>query len=140
MIKFSVIGFYGIYYKFDVKLARGFRVLNKIPKCWKEVTSCTTSHNTYESGTTTIYHSKTTKKYYMVRYFDGCFSKMYAEVNGIDWYRLKDEISSFYKSTDAMRHEMWYACENGEMTYKEKNIREKRIRDKAKDLLIKLVG
>ena len=42
MIKFSVIDFYGIYYKFDVKLARGFRVLNKIPKCWKEVTSCTT--------------------------------------------------------------------------------------------------
>ena len=140
MIKYNVIEFYGIYYKFGVNLVRRFRVLNNIPKCWEEVTSCVTQHGTYESGTTTIYQSRTTKKYYMVRYFDGCFSQMYAKVNGIDWHRLKDELLGFWKSTDAMRHEMWNRCYDGEMTYKEKNIREQRIRDKAKDLLIKLVG
>lgn len=140
MIKYSVTKFYGIYHKFEVNLVRRFRVLHDVPKCWEEVTSCITPHGTYESGSTTIYQSKTTKKYYMVRYFDGCFSQMYAEVNGVDWHRLKNELSAFWQSTDTMRHEMWDRCHNGEMTYKEKNIREQRIRDKAKDLLIKLVG
>lgn len=140
MIKYSVTSFYGIYHKFDVNLVRKFRVLRDVPKCWEEVTSCVTQHGTYESGSTTIYQSKATKKYYMVRYFDGCFSKVYAEVNGVDWHRLKREISAFWNPINTMRHEMWDRCENGEMTYKEKNIREQKIRDKAKDLLIKLVG
>lgn len=103
-MKYNVIEFHGIAYKFGVDLIRRFRVLNNIPKCWEEVTSCTTSHGTYESGLTKIYQSKTTKKYYMVRYFDGCFNQMYAEVSGVDWHKLKSEIEGLWSSTNPMRH------------------------------------
>lgn len=139
-MQYKVIEFYGINETFNVNLVRKFRVLHNTPKCWEIVTSCTTPHGRYESGTTTIYQSKTTKKFYMVRYFDGCFSQMYAEVNGVDWVDLKKQISDFWSSTEQMRKEMWNRCHDGEMTYAEKNIRENRIREKAKDLLVRLVG
>lgn len=78
--------------KFNVKIARGFRVLNSLPKCWEEICTTTTAHGHFETGITTIYQSKSTKKYYFVRYFDGCFNKMYAETLGVDWRALKDAI------------------------------------------------
>ena len=78
--------------KYDVKLARRFRVLNSLPKCWEEIGSTTTAHGHYETGITKIYQSKGTKKYYFVRYFDGCFNEMYAETIGVDWRALKDAI------------------------------------------------
>jgi hypothetical protein len=78
--------------KYNVKLAHGFRVLNSLPKCWEEIGSTTTAHGHYETGITTIYQSKGTKKYYFVRYFDGCFNKMYAGTLGVDWRTLKDAI------------------------------------------------
>ena len=106
MFKFSVINFYGINHKFDVNIVRRFRVLNNVPKCWKEVASCTTIHGIYESGTTTIYQSKTTKKYYMVRYFDGCFNEMYAEVVGVDWHALNKEMKAFWESIRPMWSDM----------------------------------
>lgn len=140
MSKFNVIEYHGIYHKFGVDLVRRFRVLHKVPKCWEEVTGCVTQHGTYESGSTTIYQSKTTKKYYMVRYFDGCFSQMYAEVSGVDWRTLKSEIEGLWGSTEQMRHEMWERCQYGEMTYLEKNVRTQMIRNRAKDLLLRLVA
>ena len=140
MFKFSVINFYGIDLKFDVNIVRKFRVLNNVPKCWKKIASCTTAHGMYESGTTTIYQSKTTKKCYMVRYFDGCFNKMYAEVVGVDWDALNKEMRSFWENIEPMWRDMLHSENNSEMGHMERYIRHNRLRNKGRDLLIKLVG
>ena len=140
MFKLSVINFYGIDLKFDVNIVRKFRVLNNVPKCWKEIASCTTAHGMYESGTTTIYQSKTTKKCYMVRYFDGCFNKMYAEVAGVDWDALNKEMRAFWESIEPMWRDMLHSENNSEMGHMERHIRHNRLRNKGRDLLIKLVG
>ena len=140
MFKFSVINFGGIDLKFDVNIVRKFRVLNNVPKCWKKIASCTTAHGMYESGTTTIYQSKTTKKCYMVRYFDGCFNKMYAEVVGVDWDALNKEMRSFWESIKPMWSDMLHSENYSEMGHMERYIRHNRLRNKGKDLLIKLVG
>ena len=140
MFKFSVIKFYGIDYKFDVNIVRSFRVLNNVPKCWVQIASCTTAHGMYESGITTIYQSKTTKKCYMVRYFDGCFNEMYAEVVGVDWGALNKEMKTFWESVKPIWSEMTYNQNNGEMGRMERYIRKNRLRNKGRDLLAKLVG
>ena len=140
MMKFSVIKFYGIDHKFDVNIVRRFRVLNNIPKCWIQVASCTTAHGMYESGVTTIYQSKTTKKCYMVRYFDGCFNQMYAEVVGVDWHALNKEMKAFPESVKPIWSEMTHNQNNGEMGRMERYIRKNRLRNKGRDLLAKLVG
>ena len=140
MFKFSVIKFYGIDYKFDVNIVRRFRVLNNVPKCWVQIASCTTAHGMYESGTTTIYQSKTTKKCYMVRYFDGCFNEMYAEVVGVDWDVLNKEMKTFWESVKPIWSEMTHNQNNGEMGRMERYIRKNRLRNKGRDLLAKLVG
>ena len=140
MFKFSVIKFYGIDYKFDVNIVRSFRVLNNVPKCWVQIASCTTAHGMYESGTTTIYQSKTTKKCYMVRYFDGCFNEMYAEVVGVDWDVLNKEMKTFWESVKPIWSEMAHNQNNGEMGRMERYIRKNRLRNKGRDLLAKLVG
>ena len=140
MMKFSVIKFYGIDHKFDVNIVRRFRVLNNIPKCWIQVASCTTAHGMYESGVTTIYQSKTTKKCYMVRYFDGCFNEMYAEVVGVDWDALNKEMKAFWESVKPIWSEMTHNQNNGEMGRMERYIRKNRLRNKGRDLLAKLVG
>ena len=140
MMKFSVIKFYGIDHKFDVNIVRRFRVLNNIPKCWIQVASCTTAHGMYESGVTTIYQSKTTKKCYMVRYFDGCFNEMYAEVVGVDWGALNKEMKTFWESVKPIWSEMTHNQNNGEMGRMERYIRKNRLRNKGRDLLAKLVG
>ena len=140
MFKFSVIKFYGIDYKFDVNIVRSFRVLNNVPKCWAQIASCTTAHGMYESGTTTIYQSKTTKKCYMVRYFDGCFNEMYAEVVGVDWGALNKEMKTFWESVKPIWSEMTHNQNNGEMGRMERYIRKNRLRNKGRDLLAKLVG
>ena len=140
MFKFSVIKFYGIDYKFDVSIVRSFRVLNNVPKCWVQIASCTTAHGMYESGTTTIYQSKTTKKCYMVRYFDGCFNEMYAEVVGVDWGALNKEMKTFWESVKPIWSEMTHNQNNGEMGRMERYIRKNRLRNKGRDLLTKLVG
>ena len=140
MFKFSVIKFYGIDHKFDVNIVRRFRVLNNIPKCWIQVASCTTAHGMYESGVTTIYQSKTTKKCYMVRYFDGCFNEMYAEVVGVDWDALNKEMKAFWESVKPIWSEMTHNQNNGEMGRMERYIRKNRLRNKGRDLLAKLVG
>lgn len=140
MMKFSVIKFYGIDHKFDVNIVRRFRVLNNIPKCWIQIASCTTAHGMYESGVTTIYQSKTTKKCYMVRYFDGCFNEMYAEVVGVDWDALNKEMKAFWESVKPIWSEMTHNQNNGEMGRMEQYIRKNRLRNKGRDLLIKLVG
>ena len=140
MFKFSVIKFYGIDYKFDVNIVRSFRVLNNVPKCWIQIASCTTAHGMYESGTTTIYQSKTTKKCYMVRYFDGCFNEMYAEVVGVDWGALNKEMKTFWESVKPIWSEMTHNQNNGEMGRMERYIRKNRLRNKGRDLLAKLVG
>ena len=140
MMKFSVIKFYGIDHKFDVNIVRRFRVLNNIPKCWMQIASCTTAHGMYESGVTTIYQSKTTKKCYMVRYFDGCFNEMYAEVVGVDWDALNKEMKAFWESVKPIWSEMTHNQNNGEMGRMEQYIRKNRLRNKGRDLLIKLVG
>ena len=139
MFKFSVIKFYGIDYKFDVNIVRSFRVLNNVPKCWAQIASCTTAHGMYESGTTTIYQSKTTKKCYMVRYFDGCFNEMYAEVVGVDWGALNKEMKTFWESVKPIWSEMTHNQNNGEMGRMERYIRKNRLRNKGRDLLAKLV-
>ena len=140
MFKFSVIKFYGIDHKFDVNIVRSFRVLNNVPKCWVQIASCTTAHGMYESGITTIYQSKTTKKCYMVRYFDGCFNEMYAEVVGVDWGALNKEMKSFWESVKPIWSEMTHNQNNGEMGRMERYIRKNRLRNKGRDLLAKLVG
>lgn len=140
MMKFSVIKFYGIDHKFDVNIVRRFRVLNNIPKCWVQIASCTTAHGMYESGVTTIYQSKTTKKCYMVRYFDGCFNEMYAEVVGVDWDALNKEMKAFWESVKPIWSEMTHNQNNGEMGRMERYIRKNRLRNKGRDLLAKLVG
>ena len=140
MFKFSVIKFYGIDHKFDVNIVRRFRVLNNIPKCWIQIASCTTAHGMYESGVTTIYQSKTTKKCYMVRYFDGCFNEMYAEVVGVDWDALNKEMKAFWESVKPIWSEMTHNQNNGEMGRMEQYIRKNRLRNKGRDLLAKLVG
>ena len=140
MMKFSVIKFYGIDHKFDVNIVRRFRVLNNIPKCWLQIASCTTAHGMYESGVTTIYQSKTTKKCYMVRYFDGCFNEMYAEVVGVDWDALNKEMKAFWESVKPIWSEMTHNQNNGEMGRMERYIRKNRLRNKGRDLLAKLVG
>ena len=140
MFKFSVIKFYGIDHKFDVNIVRRFRVLNNIPKCWIQIASCTTAHGMYESGVTTIYQSKTTKKCYMVRYFDGCFNEMYAEVVGVDWDALNKEMKAFWESVKPIWSEMTHNQNNGEMGRMERYIRKNRLRNKGRDLLAKLVG
>ena len=140
MMKFSVIKFYGIDHKFDVNIVRRFRVLNNIPKCWVQIASCTTAHGMYESGVTTIYQSKTTKKCYMVRYFDGCFNEMYAEVVGVDWDALNKEMKAFWESVKPIWSEMTRNQNNGEMGRMERYIRKNRLRNKGRDLLAKLVG
>lgn len=140
MFKLSVINFGGIDLKFDVNIVRKFRVLNNVPKCWKKIASCTTAHGMYESGTTTIYQSKTTKKCYMVRYFDGCFNKMYAEVVGVDWDALNKEMRSFWENIEPMWRDMLHSENNSEMGHMERYIRHNRLRNKGRDLLIKLVG
>ena len=140
MFKFSVIKFYGIDYKFDVNIVRRFRVLNNVPKCWIQIASCTTAHGMYESGITTIYQSKTTKKCYMVRYFDGCFNEMYAEVVGVDWGALNKEMKTFWESVKPIWSEMTHNQNNGEMGRMERYIRKNRLRNKGRDLLAKLVG
>ena len=140
MFKFSVINFYGIDYKFDVNIVRSFRVLNNVPKCWVQIASCTTAHGMYESGITTIYQSKTTKKCYMVRYFDGCFNEMYAEVVGVDWDALNKEMKAFWESVKPIWSEMTHNQNNGEMGRMERYIRKNRLRNKGRDLLAKLVG
>ena len=140
MFKFSVIKFYGIDYKFDVNIVRSFRVLNNVPKCWAQIASCTTAHGMYESGITTIYQSKTTKKCYMVRYFDGCFNEMYAEVVGVDWGALNKEMKTFWESVKPIWSEMTHNQNNGEMGRMERYIRKNRLRNKGRDLLAKLVG
>ena len=140
MFKFSVIKFYGIDYKFDVNIVRSFRVLNNVPKCWVQIASCTTAHGMYESGITTIYQSKTTKKCYMVRYFDGCFNEMYAEVVGVDWGALNKEMKTFWGSVKPIWSEMTHNQNNGEMGRMERYIRKNRLRNKGRDLLAKLVG
>ena len=139
MFKFSVIKFYGIDYKFDVNIVRSFRVLNNVPKCWVQIASCTTAHGMYESGITTIYQSKTTKKCYMVRYFDGCFNEMYAEVVGVDWGALNKEMKTFWESVKPIWSEMTHNQNNGEMGRMERYIRKNRLRNKGRDLLAKLV-
>lgn len=139
-MKFNVIDFYGLTAKFSINLVRGFRVLHNLPKCWIEITSCTTEHGAYESGNTTIYQSQVTKKYYMVRYFDGCFNKMYAEINGVDWVRLKTELDDFWHTQKPIYREIWSLCENGEMSYKEKSIRLLKIKKEAKDILLRMVA
>ena len=140
MFKFSVIKFYGIDHKFDVNIVRSFRVLNNVPKCWVQIASCTTAHGMYESGITTIYQSKTTKKCYMVRYFDGCFNEMYAEVVGVDWGTLNKEMKTFWESVKPIWSEMTHNQNNGEMGRMERYIRKNRLRNKGRDLLAKLVG
>ena len=140
MMKFSVIKFYGIDHKFDVNIVRRFRVLNNIPKCWVQIASCTTAHGMYESGVTTIYQSKTTKKCYMVRYFDGCFNEMYAEVVGVDWDALNKEMKAFWESVKPIWSEMTHNQNNGEIGRMERYIRKNRLRNKGRDLLAKLVG
>lgn len=140
MMKFSVIKFYGIDHKFDVNIVRKFRVLNNVPKCWVQIASCTTAHGMYESGVTTIYQSKTTKKCYMVRYFDGCFNEMYAEVVGVDWDVLNKEMKAFWESVKPIWSEMTHNQNNGEMGRMERYIRKNRLRNKGRDLLAKLVG
>ena len=140
MMKFSVIKFYGIDHKFDVNIVRSFRVLNNVPKCWVQIASCTTAHGMYESGITTIYQSKTTKKCYMVRYFDGCFNEMYAEVVGVDWGALNKEMKTFWESVKPIWSEMTHNQNNGEMGRMERYIRKNRLRNKGRDLLAKLVG
>ena len=140
MFKFSVIKFYGIDYKFDVNIVRSFRVLNNVPKCWVQIASCTTAHGMYESGITTIYQSKTTKKCYMVRYFDGCFNEMYAEIVGVDWGTLNKEMKTFWESVKPIWSEMTHNQNNGEMGRMERYIRKNRLRNKGRDLLTKLVG
>lgn len=140
MFKFSVIKFYGIDYKFDVNIVRSFRVLNNVPKCWVQIASCTTAHGMYESGITTIYQSKTTKKCYMVRYFDGCFNEMYAEVVSVDWGTLNKEMKTFWESVKPIWSEMTHNQNNGEMGRMERYIRKNRLRNKGRDLLAKLVG
>ena len=139
MFKFSVIKFYGIDYKFDVNIVRSFRVLNNVPKCWAQIASCTTAHGMYESGITTIYQSKTTKKCYMVRYFDGCFNEMYAEVVGVDWGALNKEMKTFWESVKPIWSEMTHNQNNGEMGRMERYIRKNRLRNKGRALLAKLV-
>ena len=140
MFKFSVIKFYGIDHKFDVNIVRSFRVLNNVPKCWVQIASCTTAHGMYESGITTIYQSKTTKKCYMVRYFDGCFNQMYAEVVGVDWDALNKAMKAFWESIKPMWSDMLHCENNGEMGHMERYIRHNRLRNKGRDLLAKLVG
>ena len=140
MMKFSVIKFYGIDHKFDVNIVRRFRVLNNIPKCWIQVASCTTAHGMYESGVTTIYQSKTTKKCYMVRYFDGCVNQMYAEVVGVDWDALNKAMKAFWESIKPMWSDMLHSENNCEMGHIERYIRHNRLKNKGRDLLAKLVG
>lgn len=140
-MQYKITEFQGIYNpNISVTLVRRFRVLHNLPKCWEEVCCCCTPHGTYESGLTTIYQSKTTKKFYMVRYFDGCFSQMYAEVSGVDWREIKREMDVFWRTKDVAMRSMWDACHNGEMTYREKNIRVERMRNEAKDLLMRLAA
>ena len=97
--KFHVIEFGGIYKCFDVTMAHGFRVLHRLPKCWKEVSWCRTEHGQYNSGSTKIYQSKNTGKYYFVRYFDGCLNEMYAEVVGVDWIGLEDKVKQIRRDS-----------------------------------------
>lgn len=139
-MKFNVIDFYDLNVKFPINLVRSFRVMRNIPKCWTEITSCTTEHGTYESGNTTIYQSQSTKKYYIVRYFDGCFNKMYAEIEGIDWVRLKSILDNFLDTQKPIYREIWSLCANGEMSYKEKSIRLLKIKEEAKDILSRMVA
>ena len=134
MFKFSVIKFYGVDYKFDVNIVRSFRVLNNVPKCWVQIASCTTAHGMYESGITTIYQSKTTKKCYMVRYFDGCFNEMYAEVVGVDWDVLNKEMKAFWESVKPIWSEMTHNQNNGEMGRMERYIRKNRLRNKGREI------
>lgn len=77
---------------YNITLVRGFRVLHSFPKCWKELLTCTTQHGLYETGITRIFQSENTKKYYIVRYFDGCFNEMYAETKGIEWADIKEAL------------------------------------------------
>ena len=139
-MKFKVINFYGMYLTFSVNLVRRFRVLKSVPKCWEEICGCTTQHGTYESGNTTIYQSKTTRKYYMVRYFDGCFNEMYAEVSGIDWRSLTDNIKSFWTAQSSVQSEMRNLRRNGEISDAEENFRYARMRKNAENVLLRMVG
>lgn len=91
MFNFKIDGLYDGSY--NIQLVRGFRILHSYPKCWKEVLTCTTQHGMYESGITHIYQSTNTKKFYIVRYFDGCFNEMYSETIGVDWNVVKEKIS-----------------------------------------------
>lgn len=97
MAKFS---FKGEYKREEITIdfVRGFRVLNNKPKCWKEITSIITQHGMYESGVTHIYQSTNTKKYYAVRFFDGCFSEMYSEIENIrsDKYTKEEILTPLY--------------------------------------------
>ena len=87
MFSFRIDDLYGGSY--NINLVRGFRILHSYPKCWKEILTCATQHGMYESGITRIYQSTNTKKFYIVRYFDGCFNEMYSETIGVDWNAVK---------------------------------------------------
>ena len=76
----------------------------------------------------------------MVRYFDGCFNEMYAEVVGVDWGALNKEMKTFWESVKPIWSEMTYNQNNGEMGRMERYIRKNRLRNKGRDLLAKLVG
>lgn len=118
MSNIKVISFHTIF-SFDVKLARSFRVLHRFPKTWYKVASCVTEHSAYESGLTNIYWSKNTHKFYMVRFFDGCFSEMYAETIGIDWTDLSKKMVKIKKSFDVDFQVLRSSYKNNEITKEE---------------------
>ena len=76
----------------------------------------------------------------MVRYFDGCFNEMYAEVTGVDWHALNKEMKAFWESIRPMWSDMLHSENCGEMGHMERYIRHNRLRNKGRDLLAKLVG
>lgn len=131
MSKYKVIAFSNVDVDFDVELVRGFRVLHKMPKCWDKITNCKTCHGSYESGSTDIYMSKNTKKYYMVRYFDGCFSEMYAEVQGVNWEYLRDEVKKVLVENRVNRKGL---------DFKEKEERRMALRDLIAKKTLEIIG
>lgn len=118
MRNMKVTSFHTIF-SFDVQLARGFRVLHRFPKTWYKVASCVTEHSTYESGLTNIYWSKNTHKFYMVRFFDGCFSEMYAETIGVDWADLNKKAEDVLKSFNADFQALRTSYKNNKITREE---------------------
>lgn len=136
MIDYKVIEFKGFWNEMSVKLVHKFRLLHKLPQCWKEITMCTTPHNDYESGITKIYQSQTTNKYYMTRYFDGCSNQMYAEVVGVDWCALQE----IYEQQNKEHNALYQLVRKGEISDDKYIAEYGQLREKTKRLIFGLIG